>query len=118
MVDYNQYDCQKPDEFNLRYSQWVENINRQDLSLWDKLNNLTLLSNAYNKFNEGDFNEGILQNLLGISTIQAYRYFCLLKADEKIIQLIQLGKLNNLKIVQELVSMKDKGARNQMMSWM
>jgi ParB family transcriptional regulator, chromosome partitioning protein len=108
---------QKPDEFNLRYTQWVENINRQDLSLWEKLNNLTLIADAYKKSNRGEFNEQELQRLLGISHVQAYRYYCLLKADEKIIQLVQLRKLNNLKIVQELVSMKDKGARNQIISW-
>lgn len=108
---------QKPDEFNLRYTQWVENINRQDLSLWEKFNNLILISEAYKKSNQDEFTEQTLQQLLGMSTIQTYRYYCLLKADEKITQLIQLGKLNNLKIVQELVSMKDKGARNQIISW-
>jgi ParB family chromosome partitioning protein len=108
---------QKPDEFNLRYTQWVENINRQDLSLWEKFNNLLLIADAYKKSNQGEFTEQALQSLLGISNIQAYRYYSLLKADEKIIQLVQIGKLNNLKIVQELVSMKDKGARNQIISW-
>src|SRR5207244_803234 len=88
---------QKPDEFILRYTQWVENINRQDLSLWEKFTNLILIADAYEKSNQREFNEQALQSLLGISNIQAYRYFCLLKADEKIIQLVQFGKLNNLK---------------------
>ena len=107
---------QKPNEFNLRYTQWVENINRQDLSLWEKYNNLLMIADAYNKSESGEFTEPVLQKLLGISNIQAYRYFSLLKAEEKIIELVQLGKLNNLKLVQELVSMKDKGARNQIIS--
>lgn len=108
---------QKPDEFNLRYTQWVENINRVDLSLWEKFNNLLSMADAYKKTNKKEFDEQVLQNFLGISQIQAYRYFCLLKADEMIIQLVQLEKLNNLKLVQELVTMKDKGARNQIISW-
>ena len=108
---------QKPDEFNLRYTQWVENINRQDLSLWEKFNNLVLIAEAYKKSNRGEFNEQALQSLLGISHTQAYRYFSLLMADKKIIQLVELGKLNNLKLIQELVSMKDKGACNQMIAW-
>lgn len=107
----------KPDEFNLRYTQWVENIHRQDLSLWEKFNNLMLIADAHKKTNQGEFDEQALQRLLGISNIQAYRYFCLLKAEDKIIELVKLGKLNNLKIVQELVSMKDKGARHQIISW-
>lgn len=108
---------QKPDEFNLRYTQWVENINRQDLSLWEKFNNLVLMGDAYKKSHQQELNERILQNLLGISSIQSYRYLCLLKAPPKIIELLQLGKLNNLKIVQELVSMKDQGASQQIISW-
>ncbi|HLB41648.1 MAG TPA: ParB/RepB/Spo0J family partition protein [Gammaproteobacteria bacterium] len=108
---------QKPDEFNLRYTQWIENINRQDLSLYEKFNNLLLIADAYKKVNQSEFSEKALQELLGISDIQTYRYYSLLKADEKIIQLIKLRKLNNLKIVQELVTMKDRGDRNQIISW-
>lgn len=108
---------QKPDEFNLRYTQWVENINRQDLSLWEKFNNLLLIADAHRQAKQGEFTEQALQSLLGISTIQAYRYYNLLKADESIIQLLKIGKLNNLKLVQELVAMKDKSARNQIISW-
>lgn len=107
---------QKPDEFNIRYMQWVENINRQDLSLWEKFNNLVSIASAYQKANQIELDEQSLQKLLGISNIQAYRYFYLLKADEKILELIQLGKLNNLKLIQELGAMKDKTARSQIIA--
>lgn len=107
---------QKPTEFNLRYTQWVENINRQDLSLWEKFNNLQLIAESYKKESQ-EFNEKILQQLLGVSPVQAYRYFCLLNADNKIINLVQIGKLNNVKLVQELVAMKDKSACNRILSW-
>jgi len=108
---------QKPDEFNLRYTQWIENINRKDLTLWEKLNNLRLIAEAYRKSNRQELSEQVLQKLLGISNIQAYRYFSLLKANHKIIELVQLGRLNNLKIVQELVTMKDQAASNQIIAW-
>ncbi len=75
------------------------------------------IAEAFQKSNQGEFTEQALQKLLGVSNTQAYRYYTLLKADEKVIQLIRLKKLNNLKIIQELVSMKDKGARNQIISW-
>lgn len=108
---------QRMDEFNLRYTQWVENINRQDLSLWEKFNNLVLISDAYQSANKTQFSEKDLQALLGVSSIQAYRYFSLLKADDRIVELVKLSKLNNLKLVQELVTMKDKGAQSQIISW-
>jgi ParB family chromosome partitioning protein len=107
----------KPDEFNLRYIQWVENINRQDLSLKEKYINLIALTDAYQKTRDIEITDKLLQDLIGISSSHAYRYFCLLKADKRIVSLVKDGKLNNLKIVQELVSMKDKGAREQIISW-
>ncbi len=107
----------KPDEFNLRYMQWVENINRQDLSLSEKYNNLTLMAAAYGKANNASLTEKNLQELIGVSSIHAYRFFCLLKADTRIIDLVKSGKINNLKIVQELVTMKDKSAAEQIIDW-
>lgn len=107
----------KPDEFNLRYMQWVENINRQDLSLREKHINLVAMTEAYRRTHDTEITEKLLQDLIGISSSHAYRYCCLLKADQRIIDLVKEGKLNNLKIVQELVSMKDKGAREQIISW-
>jgi len=108
---------QKPDDFNLRYTQWIENINRKDLSLWEKYNNLLSISEAYTKVSKTPITEKSLQELIGISAVQSYRYFCLLNADKKIIALIKAGKLNNLKLVQELVSMKDRIAKEQILNW-
>ena len=107
---------QKPDEFNLRYTQWVENINRKDLSLWEKYNNLLSIADAYWQTHQEKFTESALQTMLGISAIQAYRYYTLLNSDE-IIPLLAEGKLNNLKVAQELISMKDKGAQKQIIAW-
>jgi len=108
---------EKPNEFNLRYTQWVENINRQDLSLWEKFNNLLMISEAHQKNNQHDLTVSELQKLLGVSTPQAYRYLSLLKSEESVIDLIKEGKIVNLKIVNELFSMKDKVAKKQIISW-
>lgn len=107
----------KPDEFNLRYMQWVENINRQDLSLREKYNNLIAMMDAYQRTHAQAASEKTIQELLGVSPSHAYRYFCLLNAEQRVIDLVKAGKLNNLKIVQELVSMKDKKAKEQILSW-
>jgi len=104
---------QKPDEFNLRYTQWIENINRQDLSLWEKHNNLLSIDEAYQKVNERELDVATLKALLGISDIQAYRYFCLLKAEAEIVNIIRQKKITNLKIIQELVSIKNKSSREK-----
>lgn len=106
---------QKPDDFNLRYMQWVENINRQDLSLWEKYNNLLSIEEAYRKTHTSALDVSTLKELLGISDIQSYRYFCLLKADPQIIHLLQQGKVSNLKVIQELVSIKNKTSREKVL---
>lgn len=104
---------QKPDEFNLRYTQWVENINRQDLSLWEKYNNLLSIEDAYIKTHSSELDVHILKDILGISDVQSYRYFCLLKAEPAIVNLLQQGKISNLKVIQELASIKSKHSREK-----
>lgn len=106
----------KPDEFKLRYTQWIENINRQDLSLLEKYNNLVSIADAYQKSNNIELDEKMLQSLLGVSNSQCYRYFCLLKADTKIVDLIRTQKIKNLKIIQELMTIKHKEMREQILS--
>lgn len=106
---------QKLDELKLRYIQWVENINRQDLSLWERYNNLTTMASAYYKANTIELDATILKELLGVSETQSYRYLCLLKADEDIIDLIKSEKLTNLKLIQELVGIKNKSARQKVL---
>ena len=106
---------QKLDELKLRYIQWVENINRQDLSLWEKHNNLVTMAAAYNKTNSKELNSEALKELLGVSDTQSYRYLCLLNADSEILELVKSGKINNLKLIQEIVSVKNKSARQQVL---
>lgn len=104
---------QKLDELKLRYIQWVENINRQDLSLWERYNNLSSMAEAYYRSTQGELDSISLKNLLGVSDTQSYRYLCLLKADPELIELMRSEKLTNLKLVQELVSIKNKVARQK-----
>ncbi len=106
---------QKLDELKLRYIQWVENINRQDLSIWEKYNNLVTMAAAYKKTNSNELNTEALKELLGVSDTQSYRYLCLLNADSEIIELVKSGKLNNLRLIQEIASVKDKSARKQVL---
>ncbi|MEO8402866.1 MAG: ParB/RepB/Spo0J family partition protein [Gammaproteobacteria bacterium] len=106
---------QKLDELKLRYIQWVENINRQDLSLWEKYNNLVTMAAAYTKTNSNELNAEALKELLGVSDTQSYRYLCLLNAGSDVIALVKSGKLNNLKLIQEIASVKNKQARKQVL---
>ena len=37
----------RPDELKISLLQWIENIERKDLSLWERLNNLEKIVHAY-----------------------------------------------------------------------
>lgn len=102
---------QKPDEFKLRYIQWVENINREDLSLFDKYNNLQAMATAYDKSAGVSITAQKLIEILGVSSTHAYRYFALMNASADVIALVQQGKLTNLKVIEELAAIKDPERR-------
>jgi ParB/RepB/Spo0J family partition protein len=104
----------KPDEYQLRYMQWVENINREDLSLLDKYNNLVSIASAYKKQHQGDLTPQKLMEILNVSSSQTYRYYALLHAQADIIEFVKTGKLTNLKIVEELMAVKDPELRSQL----
>lgn len=99
---------QQPDELKLRFIQWVENINREDLSLYEKYNNLITIKNAYEKTHHIEMEVSELQKILGASVPQAYRYYSLLNASPALIDLVKSRKVTNLKIVDELAHIKDK----------
>jgi ParB family chromosome partitioning protein len=104
---------EKPDEFKLRYMQWVENINREDLSLYEKYNNLTTIAKAYEDTHGTEIVPSILQKILGTSTTQAYRYYSLLKAETEILELVKLHKITNLKVIDELSHIKSKDQKRE-----
>jgi ParB/RepB/Spo0J family partition protein len=104
---------QKPEPFKLRYMQWVENINREDLSLYEKYTNLTTIAQAHQEAQGKPIDPGMLQNILGTSTPQAYRYYALLNADSLVMELVKNNQITNLKIIDELARLKDKTLRAQ-----
>ena len=104
------------DEFKLRYMQWVENINRQDLSLWEKFNNLSSIAEAYKKVHQVEVDVSKLKELLGVSDAQSYRYYSLLKADEEIIELIKSGTLTkSSKLFKKLFFKTKSGQRTRIL---
>jgi len=101
----------KPDEFKLRYLQWIENLQREDLTLWEKYQNLQQLVNNYHKNGNAIMDAKSLSNLLGVSARQAYRYLNLLNAEQDLLSVMKEKKLNNLKIFNEIAQLKEPAIR-------
>ncbi len=89
----------KPNDLKISLLQWMENVERKDLSLWERLKNLEKIISSFLKCD----NEGIatvmpveLSRLLGCSLPHAMNYCAVLKADNQVKELIRSNKIKNL----------------------
>jgi ParB/RepB/Spo0J family partition protein len=105
----------KPKEYELRYIQWIENINRKNLNLKEKYNNLIAMAKAFSEVNHREMKAEDLKNSLGISDAQAYRYLSLINADKELIGLLINDKITDLKVFSEIANIKSKASREQLL---
>jgi len=89
----------KPNELKISLLQWIENVERKDLSLWERLTNLEKIISA----DVGRNNTGLshitatdLSRLLGCSLPHAMNYLALLNADDGLKELVRCNKIKNL----------------------
>lgn len=88
----------KPTPYKLSLLQWVENIEREDLSLWERLNNLEKIVTNYQQENtqDGKITPTTLSKLIGCSLPHAMNYCAVFEADSGVKQHIQDNKIKNL----------------------
>jgi ParB family chromosome partitioning protein len=88
----------KPTPLKLSLLQWAENIEREDLSLWERITNLEKIVNAYVKDSTSnkDITPTLLSQIIGCSLPHAMNYYALLQAGDSIKQHIKTNKIKNL----------------------
>ena len=89
----------KPDELKISLLQWMENVERKDLTLWERLRNLDKIISSYaaSKSLQADqLTATDVGRLLGCSLPHAMNYFAVIKADKNVKELIRANKLKNL----------------------
>lgn len=89
----------KPSALKLTILQWVENIEREDLSLWERLSNLSHILAAYGKSHDvslASIKPTKIRELIGCSLPHAMNYRAVLSADEGLKLLIRDNKIKNL----------------------
>ncbi len=89
----------KPSEMKISLLQWIENVERSDLSLWERLRNLEKIVTTYaNK--KGMLIEQVtiteLSNLIGCTKPHAMNYKTVLLTGDEVKKLIQENKIKNL----------------------
>lgn len=89
----------KPSELRISLLQWIENVERADLTLWERLRNLEKIVQMY-AAKKGVSQEQVtiteLSNLIGCTKPHAMNYKAVLIADDEIKQLIRENKIKNL----------------------
>lgn len=89
----------KPDPLKLSLLQWIENIEREDLTLWERLRNLEKIAAAFaNKQNIeiADITPTTLSRIVGCSLQQAVNYRHLINASTELKKYIKKGGIKNI----------------------
>lgn len=89
----------KPDPLKMSLIQWIENIEREDLSLWERMRNLEKIILAYSttkKIEKHEITPTIISQLLGCSLQQAVNYNNVLNASDNIKNHIKKGSIKNI----------------------
>jgi ParB family transcriptional regulator, chromosome partitioning protein len=106
----------KPDEIKLRVLQWIENNERKDLSLNERLKNLEVIIEAYNKKHDNDVMAGeTLRKLTGLSKPQAHFYLTVLNDTSDLRKNIEEGTVNNLQKAVLIAGITDHSLRERIL---
>lgn len=107
---------EKPSQLKISLLQWIENIERSDLSLWERLTNIERIVEAYAQTN-GIKADAItiteLSNLIGCVKSHAMNYKSILNADNELKQLIFKNKIKNLEKAALISEIKSNEIRTQ-----
>lgn len=111
---------QRPVGTKLRVLQWIENNERVDLSLAERVASLDAIINEYvieNKANSKErITAKILSELTGMSETQSRRYLLILQAKPEIQTAIAEGKLENIKLVELIISVENQEHQQLMLN--
>lgn len=88
----------KPTPLKLSLLQWAENVEREDLSLWERIRNLEkiVISHQHEDGKEGKVTPTVLSEILGCSLPHAMNYCTILEADAELKRSIQDNTVRNL----------------------
>jgi ParB family transcriptional regulator, chromosome partitioning protein len=89
----------KPDKLKRTILQWVENIEREDLSLWERLSNIKSIMQAYCEAHDTRFEQmtgAQLSELVGVSPSQSAQYKVVLLGCDELINAIKNNQVANL----------------------
>ena len=90
---------ERPSTLNRFILQWAENIEREDLSLHERVSNIRSITEAYADENNkpmAKITAAELSQLIGISNSQASQYKLVLQASDELLEAIKSNNITNL----------------------
>ena len=109
---------QRPMGTKLRVLQWIENNERSDLSLSERLSSLESIIKEYHVEHSGSdvkITAKALGDLTGMSITQARRYILVLQSKPQIKNAIREGKLENIKMIELICSAKTNERQDELL---
>lgn len=107
---------EKPNNLDLRLLQWIENTEREDLSLKERIGNVKMIVQEYLQVNgQQEISATLLKELIGISLPQASCYVAVLNAPSDLAEQIAQEKITNLDKAALLAKVKSATIRKQAM---
>lgn len=105
----------KPDDLKISLLQWVENIERSDLLLGERMRNLEKIIHAYSDKKQiaSLITVTEMSHLLGCSKAQAVNYRAVFEANDEIKKLIMENKIKNLEKAALLAGIKSLELRQE-----
>lgn len=103
---------QRPVGSKLRILQWIENNERSELNLAERVASLESILDEYFSEKAGNnvkerVTAKLLSDLTGISMTQARRYILILQSDSNVKKAVDEGKLENIKLIELICSTKN-----------
>jgi len=105
---------EKPGGLDLRLLQWIENTEREDLSLKDRIGNVKAIVHEYLKGKQTqEPNVEMIKELIGVSLPQAFHYLAVLNMPIDLEEQVMQGNINNLDKAAFIAKIGSKSLRDK-----
>jgi ParB family transcriptional regulator, chromosome partitioning protein len=98
---------------HLRLLQYVENVQREDLSAWNRIQNIRAILEEHARFSKPIETAADLSRITGITRQQASTYFILLSAQEDVKKVLMSGAINSLEKAAQAARVSDPRRRRE-----
>ncbi|CAG0975067.1 Stage 0 sporulation protein J [Gammaproteobacteria bacterium] len=95
----------------LRNIQYIENMQREDLTAWERISNIQAIIGECASSGEGEMTVSLLTGISGMSKSRASHYLSIVNGPEDVRELIRTGIINNIEKGGYLSRIKDDAMR-------